>query len=551
MGVIIFSLLYVFFMVFSLFTIEKEILLEVNLFLFSNFYFSLHLIADYFSLGFFSTILLISLVVLFYSFYYMNGDYTPIRFFILVMLFIGSIGLLVLSPSLLGLICGWDGLGITSFLLVIYYNNTVSLRSGIVTIYTNRLGDVFIVFSFFIISRCGWLRLERLFFKIRILCVFILLAGVTRRAQLPFSSWLPAAIAAPTPVSSLVHSSTLVTAGIYLFIRFYYIITILIVFLGFLLVSLLTIMSAGLIACLEVDLKKLVAISTLRQLGIIMFIISLGNLFYCFFHLVNHALFKSLLFLSCGYIILLRAGGQDMRFMGDKFNYRKSIYLILCLSVIRLIGFPFFSGFFSKDISIELIFFLGVDFILIALFIMSCFLSIFYSFKLIVNGGYSKQIGNSFQVNLFSRRKSLFIGILFFWAISFGKFNIFILISGESYVIFFYEKTIGVFLLLLVGFFYYFFIKRGGVYLFSYLIFNMLHLNWYFGGFVSSLRARINILIKGEYFWVELVSVKNTIMIINLSSNMLLFYKSPIKITFLLLIVLLILLLSFLLFSLE
>jgi len=254
---------------------------------------------------------------------------------------------LVLSPCLIGLIFGWDGLGVSSFLLVIYYNNISSLRSGLLTVYTNRLGDIFLIFSFIIFVFSGWLINDRLFFILGgSFGFFLLLSGITKRAQIPFSSWLPAAISAPTPVSSLVHSSTLVTAGVYLFIRFFFIINGYLLRFFFLLTCLLTSFSAGVIACLEGDVKKLVAISTLRQLGLIIFSLALGHVIYCFFHIVSHALFKSLLFLSCGFIILIRLGNQDIRFIGNKIFFNKRVMLILFLSRISLCGFPFLAGFF-------------------------------------------------------------------------------------------------------------------------------------------------------------------------------------------------------------
>jgi NADH-ubiquinone oxidoreductase chain 5 len=130
---------------------------------------------------------------------------------------------LVFSPNLFSLMIGWDGLGLVSFLLVIYYRNFSSLRSGLLTVFTNRLGDLSIIVSFILFFLRSSMSVTSFYFNSSIyLGIFILLAASTKSAQLPFSSWLPAAMAAPTPVSSLVHSSTLVTAGVYLLIRFYY-----------------------------------------------------------------------------------------------------------------------------------------------------------------------------------------------------------------------------------------------------------------------------------------------------------------------------------------
>ena len=163
-------------------------------------------------------------------------------------------------------------------------------------------------------------------------------------------------MSAPTPVSSLVHSSTLVTAGIYLRIRFFLFFSFKFLCQCFLFICLITSLIAGFIACVEVDLKKLVAISTLRHLGLIMFILIFGRVENCFFHLLVHALFKSLLFLTCGFIILINLRNQDIRFLNVKFFLRKSVFILLVISCLRICGLPFFSGFFSKDFLLEVLF---------------------------------------------------------------------------------------------------------------------------------------------------------------------------------------------------
>lgn len=187
------------------------------------------------------------------------------------------------------------------------------------TALTNRIGDVFILLSIGLLFREGsWFVYNYLSFNnLRLIRISLVLRAITKRAQFPYVSWLPAAIAAPTPVSSLVHSSTLVTAGVYLLIRSYR----LLVFNRWVinvleLLSLLTLMLAGSRAVITVDLKKIVALSTLSQLSIIMFVLSVGFPKVAFFHLVVHAVFKALLFLSVGAFIHFNAGCQDFRLMG-------------------------------------------------------------------------------------------------------------------------------------------------------------------------------------------------------------------------------------------
>lgn len=382
---------------------------------FSGLDISLVLLFDYFSIVFLNFVLTISFVVIIYRYYYMGGDTTEYRFIIIVRLFVLSIGLLILSPTFLGIITGWDGLGVTSFLLVIYYINRRSLRSGLITIYTNRLGDVAILIAFYCILKHGLIGGDSFIIKrVILLIILILIGGITKRAQIPFSSWLPAAIAAPTPVSSLVHSSTLVTAGVYLFIRFYYIYIYILIGKIFRIIRLITSLFAGLIACYETDLKKLVAISTLSQLGLIIFIISLGDLFLCHFHIVSHALFKALLFLRCGLIIIIRSGGQDIRFIGGIIFNIKIIFIFLLLANIRLVGVPFISGFFSKDLIIEITIFKGEYILIFLILLFSCVFSIIYSLKIINIGGIVVGKNVNIQNKIFS---FLCVGLIFLLAV--------------------------------------------------------------------------------------------------------------------------------------
>jgi NADH-ubiquinone oxidoreductase chain 5 len=211
---------------------------------------------------------------------------------------------LVLSPNLIRIIFGWEGLGLVSFILVIFYQNNISLKSGLITIFINRLGDIFLIFRlYFFMKRFFW---DEFFIRKTnyIIIFFLFIAAITKRAQFPFSVWLPAAIAAPTPVRSLVHSSTLVTAGIYLIIRFFKIIIFKKIFFFIGVMGLITIFFSGLLANLEMDFKKIIAISTLSQLGLILFSLSIGLKNIGFLHIITHALFKSMLFLSCGSLLI-------------------------------------------------------------------------------------------------------------------------------------------------------------------------------------------------------------------------------------------------------
>lgn len=335
-----------------------------------------------------SFVLFISSLVVYYRKDYINSDKFLNRFILLVLLFVFSIIILILSPNLIRILLGWDGLGLVSYCLVIYYQNIKSYNAGILTALSNRLGDVaFLISIAWIINYGSWnflfyLEFIKFDYYIQIIAVLIIFAAITKRAQIPFSSWLPAAIAAPTPVSALVHSSTLVTAGVYLLIRFN--LLFLHTFLSnvLLLISGLTIFIAGLGANFEFDLKKIIALSTLRQLGLIIRTLALGMPKLAFFHLLTHALFKALLFLCAGVVIHNIKNSQDIRDIGDLVYFIP--YTVSCLNVanLALCGFPFLAGFYSKDLILEIVIISEVNFLSLFLFFFSTGLTVIYSFRL-------------------------------------------------------------------------------------------------------------------------------------------------------------------------
>lgn len=342
------------------------------------------LILDWIRLTFIGFVILISSIVLIYSTRYMEGDKFLYRFIILVFLFVLSILLLIISPNLIRILLGWDGLGLVSYCLVIYYQNIKSANAGMLTVLSNRVGDVAILLRIAWLANFGtWnfyflqliFRKNDLFF---VLCI-VILAGITKRAQIPFSAWLPAAIAAPTPVSALVHSSTLVTAGVYLLIRFHYLLSInnFLFFIGT-----FTIFISGLGANYETDLKKIIALSTLSQLGVMIITLSLGFYELSFFHLLSHALFKSLLFLCAGVFIHSVRDIQDIRFLGgiEHGCPVRSFYFTACS--LALCGFPFLSGFYSKDSILENFFLLRDRLFILLVIIIRTIFTVTYSVRL-------------------------------------------------------------------------------------------------------------------------------------------------------------------------
>jgi len=316
----------------------------------------------------------------------MFNERGKLKFLYLVLLFVLSIVFMIIGVNIVIVLLGWDGLGLISYCLVIYYQNERSRRAGIITILVNRLGDVGIllrvifIFNFGSFDFFNFLVSKELIYYIGI---FIILGALTKRAQMPFSAWLPAAIAAPTPVSSLVHSSTLVTAGVYLIMRLNIYFTNGFIINGLIYISILTIFIAGLRANFEVDLKKIIALSTLSQLGVIIIILSVGEFNLAFFHLIIHAIFKAILFLCAGVIIHGLGGVQDIRAIGLVLKLRPLIRGLIVLSSLSLRGFPFLRGFYSKDLILESIYIFNNSYLLILLLGLARVFTLMYSLRLI------------------------------------------------------------------------------------------------------------------------------------------------------------------------
>nr|YP_009192136.1 NADH dehydrogenase subunit 5 [Phasianella solida]ALK03393.1 NADH dehydrogenase subunit 5 [Phasianella solida] len=338
------------------FMTNKTILVEWEMLSTSTTSITVPFIFDPISISFSNLVCLISACVLHFSSSYMSGETFLTRFISLVMMFVLSMNLLVFIPSLVSLLIGWDGLGIVSFALVIYYQNMKSMAAGMLTALANRVGDVMLLLSIGLcVSQGHWNILfmwQNDLSTVLVSC--IVLAAMTKSAQIPFSSWLPAAMAAPTPVSALVHSSTLVTAGVFLLIRFSpFLNTFPEVKMALLFISVLTLLMAGVGANYEYDLKKIIALSTLSQLGVMMMSISLGMSYLALFHLYTHALFKAMLFLCAGAIIHNNTNSQDIRQMGNLWSQMPLVTSCLNVANLALCGAPFMSGFYSKDLILE------------------------------------------------------------------------------------------------------------------------------------------------------------------------------------------------------
>jgi NADH-ubiquinone oxidoreductase chain 5 len=287
--------------------------------------------------------------------------------------------------SLFYVMLGWDGLGLVSFFLIVYYQNSSSILSGVFTLLMNRIGDGFFLVSIVLclLSSSSLFPYFSIFSSDFVFLLFLILAFMTKRAIFPFSSWLPLAMAAPTPISALVHSSTLVTAGLYLMMRFSYVIYSSVFLTKCLLfVRIFTSFFAGLNTLFEADLKKLIALSTLSHLGFIGMSFSCGFLVLAFFHLLTHALFKSLLFMTIGDIMINLNHSQDVRYLSSGVYYTPFSVFIIYVSLLNLLGMPNLSGFFSKDLVLEFFSYSNSSFILSFLVYVNVFFTYFYTYQL-------------------------------------------------------------------------------------------------------------------------------------------------------------------------
>nr|YP_003434134.1 NADH dehydrogenase subunit 5 [Chabertia ovina]ACX85216.1 NADH dehydrogenase subunit 5 [Chabertia ovina] len=378
----------------------------------------------YFNSLLFSFVLgLVTLSVLLYSTYYLHSEINFNYYYFVLLIFVGSMFMLNYSSSVFTMLLSWDLLGISSFFLVLFYNNWDSNSGAMNTALTNRIGDFFIFCFFSSVLFYGYY-----FFSFELMCnlmiLLLLLTSFTKSAQFPFSSWLPKAMSAPTPVSSLVHSSTLVTAGLILLMNFSKLMLNNSVMFLILLIGLFTMFFSSVTALVEEDMKKVVALSTLSQMGFSMTTLGLGLSFVSFVHLVSHALFKSCLFMQIGYIIHCNNGQQDGRGYGNNGNLPMFMQLQLLVTLFCLCGLIFSSGMVSKDLILES-FFLNNYFLMMGLmFFMTIFLTFGYSYRLWKGFflSFSKVISvysSSFIINFLSLML-VFFSVVFLWWLNYN-----------------------------------------------------------------------------------------------------------------------------------
>ncbi len=329
-----------------------------------------------------------------YSIGYMHHDAGFNRFFAYMNLFVFSMLLLVMGANYLVMFIGWEGVGLCSYLLIGFWFKTSEYNDAAKKAFImNRIGDLgFLLGMFLILQTFGSLSFAEVFSQAAnytgstgvILAITLLLfvGAMGKSAQIPLYTWLPDAMAGPTPVSALIHAATMVTAGVYMVARsniLYVLAPESLMFIA--VIGIATAIFAATIAIYQNDIKKVLAYSTVSQLGYMFLALGVGAFTGAVFHLVTHAFFKALLFLGAGSVIHALHGEQDIRKMGGLKSKLKHTYLVFIIATIAISGLPPFSGFFSKDEILAHAF--AFSPVLWGIALIGALLTAFYMFRLV------------------------------------------------------------------------------------------------------------------------------------------------------------------------
>nr|AFX93790.1 NADH dehydrogenase subunit 5 [Fusarium fujikuroi] len=309
-------------------------------------------------------VLIISSLVHFYSIGYMSHDPHNQRFFSYLSLFTFMMIILVTGNNYLVMFVGWEGVGVCSYLLVSFWFTRIAAnQSSLSAFLTNRVGDAFLMIGMFILLwTLGTLDYSTVFSLApyinenitTIIGICLLIGAMAKSSQVGLHIWLPMAMEGPTPVSALIHAATMVTAGVYLLIRssplIEYSSAVLLICLW---LGAITTIFSSLIGLFQQDIKKIIAYSTMSQLGMMVIAIGLSSYNVAIFHLINHAFYKGLLFLGAGAVIHAVVDNQDLRKYGGLISFLPLTYSVILIASLSLVAFPFMTGFYSKDFILE------------------------------------------------------------------------------------------------------------------------------------------------------------------------------------------------------
>jgi len=341
----------------------------------------------------------VGLLIHLYSIGYMSEEKKAFRYFSYLNLFCFFMLLLVLSSNVVLLFFGWEGVGLCSFLLIGYwFQDTFRSDAAKKAFITNRVGDLFFLLGTFLLFKTfGTFEFSEIksFIELStnhspyasvvpVICIFYFLGATGKSAQIPLHVWLPDAMAGPTPVSALIHAATMVTAGVYLVARLGFLYDMAPFILNIIAYTgAFTALMAALIALTQSDIKKILAYSTVSQLGFMFLALGVGNYSAAVFHLMTHAFFKALLFLGSGSVIHGCGGEQDIYKMGSLKNKMPVTFWTMLVGTAAIAGVPFLSGFFSKDeILYSTIAMNGGSSVLFTIGIISAFLTAVYMTRL-------------------------------------------------------------------------------------------------------------------------------------------------------------------------
>jgi NADH-ubiquinone oxidoreductase chain 5 len=309
-------------------------------------------------------VLIVSSLVHLYSIGYMSSDPHNQRFFSYLSLFTFMMIILVTANNFLLMFVGWEGVGVCSYLLVSFWFTRIAAnQSSLSAFLTNRVGDCFLTIGMFaIIWSFGNVDYATVFSTapfvsdniVTLVGICLLIGAMAKSSQVGLHIWLPMAMEGPTPVSALIHAATMVTAGVYLLMRssplIEYSNTVLVLCLW---LGAITTIFSSLIGLFQQDIKKVIAYSTMSQLGMMVIAVGLSSYNIALFHLVNHAFYKALLFLGAGAVIHAVADNQDFRKYGGLRAFLPLTYSVMLIASLSLVAFPFMTGFYSKDFIIE------------------------------------------------------------------------------------------------------------------------------------------------------------------------------------------------------
>jgi len=489
----------------------------------------------------------VSSLVHLYSIGYMSHDPNKPRFMAYLSLFTFAMLMLVVSDNFLQLFFGWEGVGLCSYLLIgFWYKKDTANNAAIKAFLVNRVGDfglaigIFLIFNYF-----GTINYNEVFTNvaeqsakeinflglninlITLISLFLFIGAMGKSAQFLFHTWLPDAMEGPTPVSALIHAATMVTAGVFLVVRCSPIFEYSQVALNFVaVIGMVTAVFAASVALVQNDIKKIIAYSTCSQLGYMFFAAGVGAYHVAIFHLFTHAFFKALLFLGAGSVIHAFNDEQDIRKMGGVWRKIPYTWSLMLIGTLALTGFPFLSGFYSKDAIIEFAYFKNssIGYYAVTVGIVTAFLTAIYSWRLFFKTFHGKYNNSDFLIEkthesplimliplIFLALGALFAGYAFketligHYYLDFWKNSLFFIKEIEhSHLPLWLVLSTPVLVIVAVPLSYYLYIKNtdilSGIKKLNEPLYNFLLNKWYFDELYETVFVK-PIKIAGSFLW--------------------------------------------------